>query len=804
MAKKNTAAKAAATRKPAAKSAARRKSAAKSPPARKPTAKKRTDKTARSAKKAAPNKPAKVKAAPSTAKRKPPRSPAAPKKPRSKVPATTPAPTTRTAPRADRDAAGPTLYALVIGCDFYQPNRTPEGFYPSLNGCVRDAEQVEQFLRARAGLTDDRLTKLTSSDDGAGDPLEPPERLPTYENIVNAFRALTARAQPNDHVYIHYSGHGSQCPTIVPAVKGRDGLDEGLVPIDIGKPTARYVRDVEIAVLLRELTDKQLTVTVVFDSCHSGGATRAAVRGEPGVAVRGGLFVDRTQRPASLVGTPAQLAAVLAPAAAGARAPSATRGMAATAQASGCAVLAACRPDELAREASFDGFHAQGALTYWYLNSVTNCPAELTFRVVYNTVLARIHGRFPQQTAVFIGDLDRPILGGVAVAAAAAIPVDAVSADAKNLTLRAGQASLLRPGIDLAIYAPETNDLTDTKARLAVARVTSVDAATSAAEVTASLGRKVQVGDRAVPIGVPQQLVRSVRTAVPDTHPPAATDALQRVEAALKGATWLEAAAPDRAADFVVTTTPDGKTYQICDAAAVPMSIRPELATADPDAAKSVVARLVHLARFQAVRGLDNTDAFSRLYGKLRVELRAPPAGYQNGDALPHDLQPLPTDRPVRLKVDDWVVLGVTNTSADTLNVVLLDLGPDWAVSLVEDGETFHPLRPGEQWQLALRAALPDGVQQGKDVLKVIATIDPPPAYELLTLPRLDRPIPSAAERGATRAATRGTVGGAGPANPLDALLAAASADRPTRALSAARQPTRGWTVAHAEVEIRR
>src|SRR5262249_49518635 len=159
--------------------------------------------------------------------------------------------------------------------------------------------------------------------------------------------------------YIHYSGHGGRCPTIVPKVKGPQGLDESLVPIDIGSPKAQYLRDVEIAKLLRDMDAKGLVVTVVFDSCHSGGATRAVVPTTDGVAVGGVEFIDRTKRPTdSLVGTPDQLAAALtgAAGAAGAtREASATRGMAAVADASRCVFLAACRPSELAREYRADG-----------------------------------------------------------------------------------------------------------------------------------------------------------------------------------------------------------------------------------------------------------------------------------------------------------------------------------------------------------------------------------------------------------------------------------------------------------------
>lgn len=302
-------------------------------------------------------------------------------------------------------AQKPSLFALLVGCDVYLPNSTPEGSYPSLRGCVQDATRVEQFLRTRGGLTDDRLVRLTSTAGPGGQPVEPPGRRPTYENIVRGFRDLTKRAKPGDHVYVHYSGHGGRCPTIVPAAKGPAATDESLVPIDIGNTAARYVRDVEIAKLLQEMTDKGLVVTLVLDCCHSGGATRAVRRADDPAGVRGVDFVDRTERPAdSLVLTAAELAAPAG----------ATRGLGAADPATGCVVLAACRPFELAREFMFDGGPSQGALTYWFLKLAGPGADGLTFRTVFDQAVARIHDQFPAQTPMLFGNPDRAVLGGVA------------------------------------------------------------------------------------------------------------------------------------------------------------------------------------------------------------------------------------------------------------------------------------------------------------------------------------------------------------------------------------------------------
>ena len=88
------------------------------------------------------------------------------------------------------------------------------------------------------------------------------DQWPTKANIVAAFKDLAQQAQPGDQVYIHYSGHGGQAVTLFPKVKGDDGLDESLVPTDYGQienkeqPEDRYVRDLELALLLQMLVDR--------------------------------------------------------------------------------------------------------------------------------------------------------------------------------------------------------------------------------------------------------------------------------------------------------------------------------------------------------------------------------------------------------------------------------------------------------------------------------------------------------------------------------------------------------------------
>jgi hypothetical protein len=147
-----------------------------------------------------------------------------------------------------------------------------------------------------------------------------------------------------------------------------------------------------------------------------------------------------------------------------------------------------------------------------------------------------------------------------------------------------------------------------------------------------------------------------------------------------------------------------------------------------------------------------------------------------------------------RLKDKEWVVLSVTNNSGRPVNLTLLNLASDYSVSVIDlAGQRSFPLAAsGPPFRLPLKTELPVGQKRSTDVIKVIATTDPPPSFELLELPPLDEPITRA---GATRSS--------GPAGPLEALLAAAAADQPTtRALVTGAQPIAGWTVSQVKIEV--
>src|SRR5215471_3818942 len=299
------------------------------------------------------------------------------------------------------------LYALLIGVDCYLPNRLPDGgYYPSLGGCVRDINLVENFLKSRLGLPAAQIIKLTATNNGTPTPPEPKEQWPTYENMVQAFKKITDSAQSGEQVYVHYSGHGGRSVTSFPNAKGPNGLDESLVPTDIGNGETRYLRDLEIAHLLAAMVDKGLAVTVVFDSCHSGGATRG---GDAGVAVRGIDSIDTTKRPTdSLVASVEELEKSWSSVSTNATR-SAKLASGWLPEFTGGVVLAACRADELANEFAFEGTERNGALTYWLLDSLKQLGPDFTFDMLHDRILAKVHVKFQQQTPQLIGDGSRVV-----------------------------------------------------------------------------------------------------------------------------------------------------------------------------------------------------------------------------------------------------------------------------------------------------------------------------------------------------------------------------------------------------------
>jgi hypothetical protein len=707
----------------------------------------------------------------------------------------------------DSSDSGPVLHALLIGTDFYIPGYLADGqsSYPSLKGSVRDIEHVESFLRNELQVPTERITKLTATNleaDAQQEPPEPSQAWPTYENIVAAFEGLMEAAQPGDQVYVHYSGHGGRAPTLVPERKGVDGVDEALVPTDIHRPGTRYLRDIELTLIFQRMVDRGLHLSVVLDSCHSGGA----VRGAADVAVRGLGIIDATPRPGdSLVASTGDLADMWQR-----LTPTTTRAVGVGSgwlpEPRGYVLLAACTASQSAFEYAFQGEQRNGVLSYWLLDSLRTYGHQISCRVLYDRILAKVHSQFQYQTPQLQGEGQNPLFGAGAVAAPSFMPVLEVDISRQRVRIGTGEVVGIRAGAQLAVYPFGTTRFGDATNRQALVTITDVGATSSWADVTAVFGAA------ALTQGAPAILVdpgtarlrRTVgfarRTDLPEGTQQDA--ALEAVRQAMTGNPWLAPAAPGETLDYQVAVNERGE-FELWDPAGQPiLNVTPPVRISDSDAAAIQVRRLVHLAKYHTVQQLANYDVFSTLRGKLRVELLGIQADYNPRDPP----RPMPFRGPGHAPVVPnglWTFLRIRNESSDNLLVAVLDLQPDWGIAQVWPtgiGDLFIEFEPGHEETLPLQAELAQQYAEGRDQLKVFATSEPI-NLRVLELPALDQPVVRSAARDLRRA-------GRSP-NPLEDVLAALVVDPPPgtpvpRKFSAATVSGQDWTTAAVEVIIQR
>jgi hypothetical protein len=684
----------------------------------------------------------------------------------------------------------PRLHALVIGIDHYPA--APAGqrtLFPSLGGCVRDALEVDAFLRDRVGVPASRITRLLSPLPGVDDR---GAALPTYDNIVRAWQRLIEAVPPGEHIYIHYSGHGGRVKTCVPEVKGDAALDEALAPCDINdRATGRFLRDVEIAHLLDVMSRRGQIGTIVVDACHSGGLRR----GHDAVARRGDgddLAPRASDALGSAVGTRAELVAAArhVKADASAQRGEATRGVedAWRFAPSSTVVLAACRQDESAYEYAFDGHCKRGALTYFWLQALERRGRSLTYGEAARRIVADIAPYQLAQRPMALGDSDREVLGLRHVAPPPAIAVTAVNGD--RITLSAGLSGLVRRGMRLAI-APSATTRVDALTGLPEVEVIEVGAATSIARRVGDSGGEIAGGALAIPLRYTESATRRVKWQPGGL---AGDDDAARALLQALGAdrSNLLAATTDGAAHYLVTQVAAAgpRAYRIDDASGNPIAnLGPAISVAEPDAAARVVERLAHLARFGLVQMLDNSDSRSPLTGRVEIELLALQADYEHGEAL--QPRPFHGGQPERIPHDTWFCMRLHNRSELELNVVVLDLQPDWGISrAVPSDMPWLQLAPGTYVDTAMRAWLPEGYGTSTDTLKAIATIEPA-EFNWLCLDALD-------ERGRRRGARKGIASD----DLRDAMEAMRSTTRATRNVHAATVPTLGWTTVKRAIII--
>lgn len=162
----------------------------------------------------------------------------------------------------------------------------------------------------------------------------------------------------------------------------------------------------------------------------------------------------------------------------------------------------------------FNGKENNGALTYWLLESLKNYSPDLTYRVIYDRINAKVHSKFLSQTPMLFGEGNRLVFSSDSASLQYAVTVMQVDA-AKNparLQLNAGQAQSLSEGAQLAIYPAGTTDFTQEEKQLAIAEITEIGATDAWAEIVKTIrAGEIEKAAQAVLLSAPVEIVRRLR-----------------------------------------------------------------------------------------------------------------------------------------------------------------------------------------------------------------------------------------------------------------------------------------------------
>eukprot|EP01121_Diplochlamys_sp_Union-15-3_P012378 TRINITY_DN3700_c0_g1_i1.p1 TRINITY_DN3700_c0_g1~~TRINITY_DN3700_c0_g1_i1.p1 ORF type:complete len:301 (+),score=40.31 TRINITY_DN3700_c0_g1_i1:71-973(+) len=153
--------------------------------------------------------------------------------------------------------------ALLIGINY-------NGEKFALRGCHNDVRNIFDFITKHLSypignikiLLDEKKETSVFSDVKGIIPIASP----TKKNILDSMKWLVQDGNAGDHLFFHYSGHGSQ-------VKDRDGdeldgFDETILPVDYR--TFGEIVDDQIHKNLILPLGEGVVLTAIMDCCHSG------------------------------------------------------------------------------------------------------------------------------------------------------------------------------------------------------------------------------------------------------------------------------------------------------------------------------------------------------------------------------------------------------------------------------------------------------------------------------------------------------------------------------------------------------
>ncbi len=567
----------------------------------------------------------------------------------------------------------PSRRALLIGIDRYP--KLADRY--QLGGCVNDVALLRRTLVEGYGFPPENVRTLLDAE-------------ATRTSILGGLDRLIAESWMGDVVVFHYSGHGS---TVVDREADEPG---GLVPTIVahdsgrGDDPNRDVTDDEVRARLQALAAVASSVTIVFDSCHSGTNARDGFAGPTRWVEPDLRPVDQLPR-ASL---PAGLEAI-------ARDPSG-RGRGGLSPMGGRSVLiAGCRDEESAFELPApEGRDRHGALTFSLVRELEAAPAGATYRDIFERLAARVMAINPAQHPQLEGQADLELFGGIERVPSSFARVEEGVGGALTLSLGAVQG--VTAGSIFGVY-PDGTQTPGPPERLARVRVDRVGGASSTGtRLDGADSPPIPVGARAF---LEERAFGDLRLAV---------EVVDLTGGSAAASANLRAVLQDRRAIRLVERGGDVRVYALpagrveARGGAMPGLAKlagPTWAAVGPDglaplfppgpmSEAATVARIVEslgaIASYRAAVAIDQPNPADPLRGKIRLAILRRDAAGGWAEATPGP------DGILSFREGDPITFRFENRHAAPVYFALLDFGLTGRIArLYPFGESQLPAPPG-------------------------------------------------------------------------------------------------------------
>ncbi|OCK98481.1 uncharacterized protein K441DRAFT_654680 [Cenococcum geophilum 1.58] len=603
-------------------------------------------------------------------------------------------------------------YAILIGINTY-PDKP-------LKGCVQDVQNIKKYLEGAVNPV--QIQIFTTADSGGAHspslPVDPMPR-PTYNNVISALERVKNQANTGDYVYIHFSGHGTRGNPYGEFSNKSTG-DLALVLLD-GREESKVkcLWGPILAFWLNAMVNKGLVLTLVLDCCFSASVYRRDdnVRFVSYDAENDTRFpqdaLDFERHLKLGTGTPASRDASMR--------------LNWLIKPDGYAILAACGPDQEAREFETEDKKKHGALSY-FLHRILNEPGGLgrQHRDIYKHLCAGFERSSVEQSPALYGNKDQGFFGPVSFQSdTTLIPI--IKKQNGSLQLQAGQAHGICNGDRFALFPFTCTDPDSSlKENTAVSKVTHTRALTSNLELVGTTFIHIQTGWLAKP------LTRFSLHKFPI-----------RLAANLPSRDELLASLKERSLDAHIDTKGNPscfhvilnseKEYEILDQFDQRIVNLPAMPQAQTDVYR-ISDTIEHLAKFKLVKELTNEAQTPSFRESFNVRIIDVSGNIHNPGSL------------VNVQECEAFHLEVENKGAKELYVHVYCLDPFQEVQNIYCGsyEVIPPRHDSENFLGMMKKALKTGVPYEmkkkhrwcEDILKVFITSQPT-SFDLLELPKL-------------------------------------------------------------------